>query len=258
MLALGSERYLPYERERSPKELLTQANAILGFGQASLAKVLIIAAREDAPELDIDDEAAFLTHVLERVDWRRDLHFQTRTTIDTLDYSGSALHEGSKLVIAACGKPRRTLARELPRTWSTGLSGVADARLALPGIAVLELAKFPGYERVEQELAPLLQELERRGGTEGLPLLVLSEDARFAAASLANLLWVTFTRSNPSHDVHGVASFSEWKHWGCNGPLVIDARRKPQHAPPLIEDPAITRRVDALAARGGPLHGVLP
>jgi 4-hydroxy-3-polyprenylbenzoate decarboxylase len=258
MLALGSERYLPYERERSPKELLTQANAILGFGQASLAKVLIIAAREDAPELDIDDEAAFLTHVLERVDWRRDLHFQTRTTIDTLDYSGSALHEGSKLVIAACGKPRRTLARELPRTWSTGLSGVADARLALPGIAVLELAKFPGYERVEQELAPLLQELERRGGTEGLPLLVLSEDARFAAASLANLLWVTFTRSNPSHDVHGVGSFSEWKHWGCNGPLVIDARRKPQHAPPLIEDPTITRRVDALAARGGPLHGLLP
>ncbi|MBL8897540.1 MAG: UbiD family decarboxylase [Planctomycetes bacterium] len=257
MLALGSERYLPYQRTRTPKELLTQANAILGFGQASLAKFLIIAAREDDPQLHIEDEAAFLTHVLRRVDWTRDLHFQTRTSIDTLDYSGSALHEGSKLVIAACGEPRRELARELPRAWSNGLPGVADVRIALPGIAVLELAAFPGYEHVERELAPMLDTLAQRGAFEGLPLLVLTEDARFAAASLANLLWVTFTRSNPSHDVHGVASTTEWKHWGCKGPLVLDARRKPQHAPPLVEDPAITRRVDALAARGGPLHGIL-
>jgi 4-hydroxy-3-polyprenylbenzoate decarboxylase len=257
MLALGSERYVPYEPVRSPKELLTQANAILGFGQASLAKFLMIVAREDAPALDIDDEAAFLAHLLERVDWTRDLHFQTRTTIDTLDYSGSGLHAGSKLVVAACGPKRRELARELPRAWSTGLPGVADARSALPGVAVLELGAFPGYEQVERELVPLLETLAQRGAHEGLPLIVLTEDARFAATSLRNLLWVAFTRSNPSHDVHGVASFVEWKHWGCKGPLVLDARRKPQHAPPLIEDTGITRRVDALAARGGPLHGVL-
>ena len=42
LLALGSERYVPYQR-RLPMELLTQANAILGFNRASLAKYLIIA-----------------------------------------------------------------------------------------------------------------------------------------------------------------------------------------------------------------------
>ena len=74
-------------------------------------------------------------------------------------------------------------------------------------------------------------------------------DPAFAARSLSNFLWVTFTRSNPSHDVHGVGSFVRAKHWGCEGPLIIDARIKPHHAPPLIEDPEVTRRVDDLAIR---------
>jgi len=83
LLAIGSERYTPYETLRQPQELLTQANALLGQGQLSLAKYLWIAARDDDPHLSIHDIPAFLQHVLQRVDWRRDLHFQTRTTIDT-------------------------------------------------------------------------------------------------------------------------------------------------------------------------------
>jgi len=67
---------------------------------------------------------------------------------------------------------------------------------------------------------------------------------------------VTFTRSNPAADIHGVGACTRQKHWGCDGPLVIDARIKPHHAPPLEEDPAVTKRVKALAAPGGPLHGV--
>ena len=65
-----------------------------------------------------------------------------------------------------------------------------------------------------------------------------------------------FTRTNPASDVHGIGAFTEEKHWGCRGPLVLDARIKPHHAPLLEEDPEISRRVDALAAPGGPLHGV--
>ena len=99
LLAVGSERYTPYARQRTPQELLTAANAILGQGQLSLAKYLLIVAKEDDPALDIHDTGAFLRHLLERVDWSRDLHFQTRTTIDTLDYSGDRLNEGSKVVI---------------------------------------------------------------------------------------------------------------------------------------------------------------
>src|SRR6187200_62996 len=82
LLAIGSERYVPYAARRRPQELLTCANAILGQGQLSLAKYLLIVAREDDPNLDIHDIAAFLKHLLERVDWRSDLHFQTRTTMD--------------------------------------------------------------------------------------------------------------------------------------------------------------------------------
>jgi 4-hydroxy-3-polyprenylbenzoate decarboxylase len=88
-------------------------------------------------------------------------------------------------------------------------------------------------------------------------LIVLVDDAEFTARTLNNLLWVTFTRSNPAADIGGIGAFIEQKHWGCRGALVIDARRKPHHAPPLVEDPEVTKRIDALAAPGKPLHGVI-
>ena len=87
--------------------------------------------------------------------------------------------------------------------------------------------------------------------------MVVVDDSQFASESLRNFLWVTFTRSNPASDVYGIGDFLVEKHWGCRGPLVIDARVKPHHAPVLEEDPEITRRVDALGAPGGPLHGII-
>src|SRR5205085_7244531 len=77
LLAIGSERYVPYAERRKPQELLTTANAILGQGQLSLAKYLLIVAKEDNPQLDIRDIPGVFRHLLERVDWRNDLHFQT-------------------------------------------------------------------------------------------------------------------------------------------------------------------------------------
>ena len=85
---------------------------------------------------------------------------------------------------------------------------------------------------------------------------MIVDDSEFTARNERNFLWVTFTRSNPAADIDGIGSFIDQKHWGCTGPLVIDARIKPHHAPPLVDDPAIERRVDALAAPGGPLHGI--
>ena len=87
--------------------------------------------------------------------------------------------------------------------------------------------------------------------------MVVVDQSEFAAQTLDNFLWTTFTRSNPAADIYGIESFVRDKHWGCFGSLVIDARTKPHHAPPLVEDPEVTRRVDALAAPGGPLHGIL-
>jgi 4-hydroxy-3-polyprenylbenzoate decarboxylase len=84
-------------------------------------------------------------------------------------------------------------------------------------------------------------------------LVLLVDDAEFVSRSLSNFLWVGFTRSDPATDIHGLGVFTEDKHWGCHGSLVIDARIKPHHAPPLVEDPVVTSKIDALAARGGPL-----
>jgi len=246
LLAIGSERYVPYG-EREPREILTCANAILGFGQASLAKYLFIVAEEDDPGLDVNDVEAFFRHLLSRADFRRDLHFQTRTTMDTLDYSGTGLNSGSKLVLAAAGRPRRELSSSPPP--NLGLA-------ALPGVLVMKAAAFPGYARVEAEMEELTRRLADRD-LAGFPLVVLADDPEFTASHPRNFLWVTFTRSNPSHDVHGVASSIEHKHWGCEGPLIIDARLKPHHAPPLIEDPEVSKRVDGLASKGRSLHGVL-
>jgi 4-hydroxy-3-polyprenylbenzoate decarboxylase len=283
LLAIGSERYVPYAGTRRPQELLTQANAILGQGQLSLAKYLLIVADQDDPRLDIHDIPAFLRHLLERVDWRTDLHFQTQTTIDTLDYSGHGLNAGSKLVIAAAGPRRRELPTSLPsqltlpegfrdpRLWLPGIVAVTAPRCAgvRPAVEVLNWASSPGgpveslphggaegTRRPDGVLERFCRAIEATHPLAAFPLVVLVDDAAFTAESLHNFLWVTFTRSNPAADIDGVGAFTADKHWGCRGPLVIDARIKPHHAPPLVEDPAVSRRVDALAAPGGPLHGL--
>jgi 4-hydroxy-3-polyprenylbenzoate decarboxylase len=255
LLAIGSERYVPYRPDR-PQELLTIANAILGFNQASLAKYLMIVAANDDPELDTEDAAAFLAHLLRRVDWTRDLHFQTQTTIDTLDYSGTGLNAGSKLVIAARGPAIRELARARPTELALP-EGFGQVEIALPGVLAIAGPTFrdsTGYRDAEQLAAALARERSR---LQGIALIVLVDDPEFCARTLGNLLWVTFTRSNPSHDVHGVGATIDHKHWGCVGPLIIDARIKPWHAPPLVEDPQVTAKVDELAATGGPLHGLV-
>jgi 4-hydroxy-3-polyprenylbenzoate decarboxylase len=257
LLAIGSERYVPYGERTRPQELLTQANAILGQGQMSLAKYLWIMARDDAPDLDINDIPTFFRHVLERVDWQRDLHFQTCTTIDTLDYSGSGLNEGSKVVIAAVGSKQRELLKELPSELRLP-AGFTDPRVALPGVLALQGPRFsPDASGVDRAIESFTATIDPAQPINQFPLVVIVDDSEFTARSLNNFLWVTFTRSNPADDIHGIGSFVERKHWGCRGSLVIDARVKPHHAPPLEDDPEVTRRVNALAAPGGPLHGVI-
>ncbi|MDB5390227.1 MAG: 3-polyprenyl-4-hydroxybenzoate decarboxylase-like protein [Planctomycetaceae bacterium] len=254
LLAIGSERYVPYARKRVPQELLTQANAILGQGQLSLAKYLLIAAGEDAPQLEIHEIPAFLRHLLERVDWERDLHFQTRTTIDTLDYSGSGLNQGSKVVVAVAGEKRRELPTEIPGDLRLP-DGFHSPRICLPGILAVQAPPFDPHD--ETTATSFTTKFTHDHAISKFPLIVLVDDSEFTARTLNNFLWVTFTRSNPAADLYGIAEFTHQKHWGCQGSLVIDARIKPHHAPPLVEDPEVTRRVDALAAPGGPLHGVI-
>jgi 4-hydroxy-3-polyprenylbenzoate decarboxylase len=257
LLAVGSERYTPFSEESRPQELLTQANALLGQGQLSLAKYLLIADGCAGEALDIHDIAGFLAFMLSRVDWRRDLHFQTSTTIDTLDYSGSGLNAGSKLVVAATGPIRRKLLNEIPGDLKLP-AGFSDPQIALPGVLVVQGEAWQGVRgEPAQDLAPFCNSYTENDTINDFPLIVVVDDADFSARTLDNFLWVTFTRSAPASDIDGIASFTRAKHWGCLGSLVIDARSKDYHAPSLEEDPKVVRRVDELGAPGGPLHGLI-
>jgi 4-hydroxy-3-polyprenylbenzoate decarboxylase len=244
LFATGSERYTPYIKERKPQEILTIANHIFGKNQLSLAKYLFIAAQEDDPKLDVNDIQGFLKHCLERIDLTRDLHFHTRTTIDTLDYSGSGLNSGSKVAITVAGDIKRELWSTLPSTFSLP-EIFTDYKLAMPGVLAVKAPKYQ-LELETQKQISILNDHLKTANLNGLPLMVLCDDAQFVAETINNLVWVTFTRSNPSHDIFGINSFTEHKHWGCAGPLIIDARMKPHHAPELIKDPEVEKKVDLL------------
>ncbi len=257
LLAIGSERYSPYAKADHPQELLTQANALLGQGQISLAKYLFIIDAGDADGLDVQNVSEFLQHLLVRFDPRRDLHFQTETTIDTLDYSGPEMNRGSKLVIAARGSVKRTLPTSVP-SGLTLPSGFSEPRLCLPGVLALRAPAYVrGSDGSDHSVERLCEALPITHPINTFPLVVVCDDSEFCARNLNNFLWATFTRSNPAVDVQGVAAATRDKHWGCAGSLVIDARKKPWYAPPLIEDPRISARVDALAKPGGPLYGII-
>ncbi len=237
LLAIGKERYMPF-RDRRPEEILTIANRIIGSGQTSLAKYLFIAADDDDRNLDTHDIPTFFTHVLSRIDLRRDLHFQTKTTIDTLDYSGEDWNGGSKVVIACRGEILRDLSERAPEE----ISGVTS--MAIPGVLCVQMDAFTHYLAENEVIESWIAKNEHID-LSAIPLLVLCDDAAFTAENMNNFLWVTFTRSNPSHDMYGFGSFTKHKHWGCTT-MVIDARIKPHHAPVLVEDQEIKASVSAL------------
>lgn len=255
LLAIGSERYTPYLPTKQPAELLTIANHILGTGQLSLAKFLFITA-DDTQQLTTHHVQEFFEYIFERIDLTRDIHFHTNTTIDTLDYSGTGLNTGSKVVFAAYGDVQRTLAREVSSVFST-LNGFGQAVLAMPGVICLQADAYIDANHTSKQIEQLNAQLQHHlQELKGIVQIVLCDDASFAAAKLGNYLWVTYTRSNPSHDIHGIAAFTHNKHWGCEGPMVVDARIKPHHAPPVVKDPTTEKRIDRLFEKGGSLYRV--
>jgi len=219
LLAIGSERYTPYQKIRRPQELLTIANHILGKGQLSLAKYLFIVAQEDDSGLDVQNEYNFFQHLLSRVDWSCDLHFQTKTTMDTLDYSSTGMiNEGSKVVCAAVGQKKRELCKDIS---GMSIPNSLKPKLVMPGVLIIEAEDI---KVVQSSLEPL--------DLEGIALITLVDDSSFVAADIDNWLWITFTRSNPAEDIFGLEEKFHNKHWSCRIPI-IDARVKPHHAPAM-------------------------
>jgi len=242
LFAIGSERYTPFLNERRPQEILTIANHILGKNQLSLAKYVFIAAREDNEGLNTHNIEVFLTHILSRIDLKRDLHFYTQTTIDTLDYSGGGLNSGSKVVFAAAGDVKRTLSKELPADFSLPASFGAY-HFVMPGVLAITAVSYITPEEAAISIAELNLHLINQP-LDSIPLIVLCDDSGFTADTINNFVWITFTRSNPAVDIHGIGEFIKDKHWGCTGPLIIDARKKPHHAPELIKDDSVENNIN--------------
>ena len=243
LLAIGSERYTPFSQNKKPAEILTIANHILGTGQLSLAKFVFITA-DDTNQISTHQIPAYLKFLLERIDLASDIHFYTKTTMDTLDYSGENLNAGSKVVIAAYGDVKRSLASSVPEEIHQ-LN--ANAKLILPGIIALDAALINTkglQEKLKGQGANLLNEL-------GVVMFILTENPTWMAEDSNNFLWACFTRTNPSHDMEGVDSFIDQKHWGSNGPLIFDATIKKHHAPPVVKNAAIEKKVDVLLAKYG-------
>ncbi len=257
LLATGSERYTPYAPARQPAEILTIANHILGTGQLSLAKFLWITA-DDENRISVQKVDDFFMFMLKRINLERDIHFYTNTTIDTLDYSGSGLNSGSKVVLAAYGDPLRNLGTSVPPVLGS-LHGFENAQLVLPGVIVLQSSNtFTSYTNAQQEMDLLDEQLKQHAGLlNEWPLMIVADDAAFVASRLDNFLWVTFTRCNPSHDIYGISAFTKNKHWGCSGPLVIDARIKPHHAPAVEKDAATEKAIEPIFNKGGSLYNKL-
>jgi len=254
LLAIGSERYTPYSPAQQPAEILTIANHVLGTGQLSLAKFLFITA-DDTNELNTKNIKGYFEYILQRIDLSRDIHFYTNTTIDTLDYSGTSINSGSKVVIAAYGPVLRELATTVPKCLND-LQGFQNPQLVMPGVIALQAPAFINYTEAKVEFTKLDGQLNSNlTSLEGFPFIIICDDANFVSENINNFLWTTFTRSNPSHDIQGIGTFYNNKHWGCNGPLVIDARSKPHHAPPVVVDPTTNSKINYLFEEGGSLYG---
>ena len=243
LLAIGSERYTPYLTNKQPAEILTIANHILGTGQLSLAKFVFITA-DETNHLSTHHVQEYFEFILARLDLANDIHFYTKTTMDTLDYSGDGLNTGSKVVIAAYGDVKRNLATAVPARL-TALN--MDASLVMPGVVAVNAAAYT--------TAALQKALEGQGASllnqEGVVMIIRTEDANWMASDLNNFLWAAFTRTNPSHDMDAIDPYTTNKHWAANGPLVFDATIKPHHAPPVLKDAAIEKRVDAILEKYG-------
>jgi 4-hydroxybenzoate decarboxylase subunit C len=211
-------------RERYAREALVSAFRILGEGQLSLTKFLILT---DTPQ-DLRDFRQLLAHVLARFRPESDLFVFSNLSMDTLDYTSGTVNRGSKAVLLGLGEPRR----ELPREFRGALpAGVTRAEVFCPGCLVLQGSPYAD----EPEQAARLAHAEAFADW---PLVVLHDDAG-VAASASNFLWATWTRFEPAADIHAAATELRRHHISYTAPLFIDARMKPGYPDELVTRPDI-------------------
>jgi 4-hydroxybenzoate decarboxylase subunit C len=230
-------------RQRYAREAMASAFRILGEGQLSLTKFLIVT---DQP-VDLRDFKSTLAHLLERTNPETDLYVFSNLSMDTLDYTGPVVNEGSKGVWLGLGDP----VRRLPKGFSTPAlpQGVTEVVEFCPGCLVVG---GPPYAEEPDAAA----RLARHPAFAGWPLLVLSDEPRRAAASAMNFLWTTFTRFEPAADITAADTRVVRNHLAYTPPVTIDARMKPWYPKELTADPDTAARVSRRWAEYFPAGGV--
>ena len=222
--------------DRYPREAFACGLRILGEGQLSLSKFLILT---DA-EMDIADFPALWVHVLERVQWDQDLFIFANVSQDTLDYTGPSVNKGSKAMLLGLGKDKR---RELPRQFSGDLPGqCSHPKVFLPGTLVVSGANYSDAPELARELAEF-------AAVADWPVIILVDDSAAATSSLQDFLWTIFTRFEPAADIHARALSVRRYHVGLTAPVVIDCRMKPWYTEVLEVDRATRELVDAKFSR---------
>ena len=216
-------------RERYAREALVSGFRILGEGQLSLTKFLLLT---DTPQ-DLQNFPRLFEHVLERVHWETDLFIFSNVSMDTLDYTSGKVNEGSKAIMLGLGDP----IRDLPREFSGELpEGVSAAEVFCGGCLVLQGLKYAK----DPEQADRLAKDER---FTQWPLVVLHDDAKVARAA-ADFLWATWTRFEPAADIYAAETNVRRHHLSYTGPVVIDARTKPGFPAELRVRDDIAKLVD--------------
>ena len=225
--------------DRYPREAFGAGLRILGEGQLSLTKFLILTDGD----LDVTDFAGLWRHVLARTDWQKDLFIFANVSQDTLDYTGPSVNKGSKAMLMGLGKEPL---RELPRTFSGTLpNSLADPEVFLPGTLVVAGPDF----KTEPELAA---RTAKWPDLSGWPVVILVDDAKAATMNMQEFLWTVFTRFEPAADIHGAEQTVGRYHVGLKSPIVFDCRMKPWYTDILQVDPETEARVDAR------IHEILP
>jgi UbiD family decarboxylase len=217
-------------RERYRREAMASAFRILGEGQLSLTKFLLVTNRP----VDLRDFRATLVHVLERTRPETDLYVFSNLAMDTLDYTGPAVNEGSKGVWLGLGDPVRTLPAEF-RAESVP-AGVTAVRVFCPGCLVVGGPPFA-------EAADFARRVVSAPAFREWPLLVLTDEPDRAARSPMNFLWTTFTRFEPAADIHAASVRVARHHLAYTPPILIDARMKPWYPAELACRPDVAARV---------------
>lgn len=217
---------------RYDREAFAAGLRILGEGQLSLSKFLLLTDGA----VDVADFPALWQHILERIQWDRDLYIFANVSQDTLDYTGPSVNSGSKAMMLGLGEKRR----DLPRAFHGDLPpDCTKAKVYLPGTLVVQGVAY-------QEKAQLAQCLAEWPGLGDWPLCMLVDDTDAATASLQEFLWTIFTRFEPAADIHGKGQEVRRFHVGLTAPLVFDCRMKPWYTEVLEVDPATKAQVDAL------------